>query len=293
MSPSYSHRVNLAIGEEMRARSIADVLGEVFFEECAVAAFERDDGRWDIAIHCATAPDPDLTRQLVATVAGTEVADKISFDQVEARDWVKASLEELAPVSAGRFVVHGAHDRARIPANKLGIEIEAALAFGSGHHATTFGCLCLLDHVLKQRRPQVVLDLGTGSGVLAIAAAKALHHPVLASDIDPLAARVAAANTRLNHVQRHVRVIQATGLAAPEFANTGPFNLVLANILANPLRSLAQPMSRHLAPRADVILSGLLTTQAAAVIAAYRLRGLVPARHLSINGWSSLLLHTV
>jgi ribosomal protein L11 methyltransferase len=135
-----------------------------------------------------------------------------------------------------------------------------------------------------------VLDLGTGTAVLAIAAAKALRGGVLASDIDPLSVKVARDNTRLNGVGNLVRVIPATGFSAPDFAQHAPFDLVLANILANPLRQLAGPMLQHLAPGALVILSGLLAHQARSVIAAYRARGLVPLRHLGIEGWSSLLL---
>ncbi len=189
--------------------------------------------------------------------------------------------------------MHGQHDRDRVAPNKLGIEIEAALAFGTGHHGTTRGCLLLLDHVLKAYRPRRVLDLGTGTGVLAIAAAKALHENVLASDIDPPSVQVARENARLNAAGHLVQAISATGFAAPQFAQRGPFDLVLANILANPLRQLAAPMARHLAPSALVILSGLLTHQAPSVIAAYRARGLVPVRHLRIEGWSSLLLRQV
>ena len=205
----------------------------------------------------------------------------------------KASLEDLVPVPAGRFIVHGQHDRERIAPNKLGIEIEAALAFGTGHHGTTRGCLLLLDHVLKAWRPRRVLDLGTGTGVLAIAAARALHEKVLASDIDMLSVQVARDNARLNVTGHLVQTIRATGFSAPQFAQAAPFDLVLANILANPLRQLAAPMARHLAPSALVILSGLLTHQAPGVIAAYRARGLVPVRHLRIEGWSSLLLRKV
>jgi ribosomal protein L11 methyltransferase len=128
--------------------------------------------------------------------------------------------------------------------------------------------------------------------VLAIAAAKALHNEVLASDIDPPSVRVARENAMLNHVGQFVRAIRATGFSAPDFAAHGPFDLVLANILANPLRQLAGPMARHLAPRSLIILSGLLTPQATGVIAAYRARGLVPLRHLTIEGWSSLLLRS-
>jgi ribosomal protein L11 methyltransferase len=286
-----THRASFAIGDEHAAKIVVDMLTEVFFDgEAAIAAFERPDGRWDVTVHFADAPDQVLVRQLVTNAAGEEIAKAIAFDTVEAKDWVKASLEGLVPVPAGRFVVHGQHDRARVPPNKLGIEIEAALAFGTGHHGTTRGCLLLLDHVLKAYRPRRVLDLGTGTGVLAIAAARALHERVLASDIDPPSVLVARENARLNVSGNWVRAIRATGFSAPQFAQCRPFDLVLANILANPLRQLATPMARHLAPSALVILSGLLTPQAAAVIAAYRARGLVPVRHLRIEGWSSLLL---
>jgi ribosomal protein L11 methyltransferase len=286
-----TYRASFAIGDERAAKLVVDILTEVFFEgEAAIAAFERPDGRWDVTLHFADAPDQALVRQLVTNAAGADIAGGIAFDTVEARDWVKASLEDLVPVPAGRFVVHGQHDRARVAPNKLGIEIEAALAFGTGHHGTTRGCLLLLDHVLKAWRPRRVLDLGTGTGVLAIAAAKALHEKILASDIDPISVGVAQENARLNMSGHLVQAIPATGFAAPQFAQSGPFDLVLANILANPLRQLATPMSRHLAPSALVILSGLLTHQAASVIAAYRARGLVPLRHLRIEGWSSLLL---
>lgn len=294
MQPAPTHRASFSIGSEADARRVVDVLTEVFFEgDAAVAAFERPDGQWDVTLHFAEAPDQAWLRELVAISAGNEIATSLAFDTVEAKDWVKASLEDLVPVPAGRFVVHGSHDRDRVAPNKLAIEIEAALAFGTGHHGTTRGCLLLLDHVLKSSRPRHLLDLGTGTGVLAIAAAKALHRAVLASDIDPPSVRVAAENAALNEVGNHVRVIRATGFAAPDFARAGPFDLVLANILANPLRQLASPMTQHLAPRAYVILSGLLTPQAPAVIAAYRARGLVPLRHLRIEGWSSLLLRKV
>jgi ribosomal protein L11 methyltransferase len=286
-----THRASFAIGDEQAAKTVVDVLSEIFFDgEAAITAFERPDGRWDVTVHFADAPDQTLVRELVGNAVGKEVAQGIAFDTVEAKDWVKASLEDLVPVPAGRFVVHGQHDRARVPANKLGIEIEAALAFGTGHHGTTRGCLLLLDHVLKARRPYRVLDLGTGTGVLAIAAVKALHRQVLASDIDAPSVKVARENARLNEAGNWVQVIRATGFSAPQFAAHGPFDLVMANILANPLRQLAGPMARHLAPSAYVILSGLLTHQAGGVIAAYRARGLVPVKHLRIEGWSSLLL---
>jgi ribosomal protein L11 methyltransferase len=293
LTPS-THRATFAIGGEQAAKRVVDLLTESFFDgQAAIAAFEGPGGHWGITVHFAEAPDQGSIRDLVGVAAGDEVAGKISFDTVEAKDWVKAALEELVPVRAARFIVHGRHDRAKVAANKLGIEIEAALAFGTGHHGTTRGCLMLLDQVLKAHVPRRVLDLGTGTGVLAIAAAKALHRRVLASDIDPLSVRVARDNARLNQVGHLVESIHATGFSAPQFAAHGPFDLVLANILANPLRQLATPMSRHLRPSALVVLSGLLPHQAQGVIAAYRARGLVLVRHIQIEGWSSLLMRYV
>src|SRR5216684_7224580 len=291
LTPS-THRASFAIGNEHVAKRVVDLLTESFFEgQAAIAAYEGPGGRWDITVHFAGAPDQTSIRELVGLAAGGEIAGGIAFDIVEAKDWVKATLEELVPVRAGRFIVHGQHDRTKVPPNKLGIEIEAALAFGTGHHGTTRGCLLLLDQVLKAYWPRRVLDLGTGTGVLAIAAAKALHKAVLASDIDPASVRVARENARLNEVANLVQTIRATGFSAPQFKGHGPFDLVLANILANPLRQMATPMTRHLAPSALVILSGLLPPQASGVIAAYRARGLVVKRHLQIEGWSSLLMH--
>jgi ribosomal protein L11 methyltransferase len=290
LTPS-THRATFAIGNEQTAKRVVDLLTESFFEgQAAIAAFEGPGGRWDVTVHFADPPDESSIRELVGIAAGEEVAGAIRFDTVAAKDWVKATLEQLVPVRAGRFIVHGRHDRERVPPNKLGIEIEAALAFGTGHHGTTRGCLILLDEVLKAYCPRRVLDLGTGTGVLAIAAAKALRGRVLASDIDPLSVRVAADNARLNGTGDLVETIRAIGFSAPQFQRRGPFDLVLANILANPLRQMATPMSRHLAPGALVILSGLLPPQASAVISAYRARGLVLKRHIRIEGWSSLLM---
>ena len=228
----------------------------------------------------------------MVNAAGDEAARTIVFDTVEAKDWVKASLEDLVPVPAGRFVVHGRHDRDRVPPNKLGIEIEAALAFGTGHHGTTRGCLLLLDQVLKAWHPRRVLDLGTGTGVLAIAAAKALHESVLASDIDPASVRVARDNARLNGTGDLVESIARHRFFRAAFAQRGPFDLVLANILANPLRQLATPMARHLAPSALVILSGLLPHQALASSRPIARAGWCRCGICRIDGWSSLLLQS-
>ena len=289
-----THRATFAIGDEATARRVSDLLTESLLDgEAAVAAFEGPTGRWDITVHFAQAPDEQAIRGLVALAAGEHAAQSVKFDTIEPKDWVKATLDALVPVPAGRFVVHGRHDRPKVAPNKWGIEIEAALAFGTGHHGTTRGCLILLDHVLKADRPRRVLDLGTGTGVLAIAAAKALHIRVLASDIDALSVKVAAENARANGIGPFVEVAWGNGFAAPGLREKQPFDLILANILANPLRQMATAMSAHLAGGARVILSGLLSAQAPAVVAAYRARGLVLERHIRIEGWSSLLLRKV
>lgn len=284
-------RAVFTVGAEQSARQIVDRLEESLDPgEVVVAAFETTDNHWDVTLYFSQPPDRPAIRDLVAAASGDEIAATIQFETIEAKDWVKSSLEGLAPVPAGRFVVYGQHDRERVPSNKLGIEIEAALAFGTGHHGTTHGCLLLLDQVLKQRTPNRILDLGSGTGVLAIAAAKALHRGVLATDIDARSAIVAAENARLNGVGNLVESICAKGFAAPQLRERAPFDLIMANILANPLRQMAPKMAAHLAPSGLLILSGLLPHQAAGVVAAYRAVGVVLLQKIQLTGWSSLLL---
>lgn len=184
-------------------------------------------------------------------------------------DWVTKSLEGLKPVRAGRFLVHGSHDRDKRRAGDLAIEIEAGLAFGTGHHGTTAGCLELINRVVRNERPRNALDLGTGSAVLAIGIAKLAHIPVLATDIDPVATRVATENVRLNGASSEVLCKTATGFHHPAFAAWAPFDLIVANILARPLMKLAPEMARYLTPGGSLILSGILDRQREAVIAAY------------------------
>ena len=284
-----THRANFAIGSEHR-QNVVDLLNESFFEgQAAIAAFERPDGRWDVTVHFADRPIEASIRELVGLAAGDEVAQAITFDTVEAKDWVKATLEELVPVPAGRFIVHGQHDRARVPPNKLGIEIEAALAFGTGHHGTTRGCLLLLDQVLKAYH-RAACSISAPAPACWRSRPPRRARRGAGQRHRSASVRVARDNARLNGTGELVQTIQATGFSAPQFAARGPFDLVLANILANPLRQMASQMARHLAPSALVILSGLLTPRRQGVIAAYRARGLVLQRHLQIEGWSSLLL---
>src|SRR5712691_1506031 len=271
------------------AQKIANALAESF-EQIAVSAFEETSGRWALALHFGAAPDHAGVRAVVAAAAGARAADAVVFETLAPTDWVHRSLEGLAPVAAGRFTVHGAHARGRVRANRIGIEIEAALAFGTGHHGTTRGCLLALDRIVKGRRPLEVLDVGTGTGVLAIAAAKALRRPVLASDIDVRAVAIARDNARANRVAAHVHVIQAAGVGARPFQARGPFALVFANILLEPLRRLATPLTRLVARNGRIVLSGLLAAQANAALASYHARGLVLERRIRLDGWTTLVL---
>src|SRR5579872_4795087 len=201
--------------DEATARRLAALAGECLDPDAIVCAvFEGDDGAWRVELYFREPPDETAIRKLIADGAGAATADALAFDAVEAKDWVAASLAGLKPVTAGRFVVHGAHDRARVAPNAIGIEIEAALAFGTGHHGTTRGCLLALDVLAKCRRPRRILDLGTGTGVLAIAAARIFRTAVLATDIDPVAVAAARANAKLNRAGALVEIVRATGARA-------------------------------------------------------------------------------
>jgi ribosomal protein L11 methyltransferase len=205
-------------------------------------------------------------------------------------DWVTHALDLLPPVRAGRFVVHGSHDRGCARPGEIAIEIDAAQAFGTGHHGTTSGCLEMISQVVRNRKPRSALDLGTGSGVLAIAAAHLAHIPVLATDIDPIATRVARDNVKLNQAAAWVRCQTATGLHRAEIRQSAPFDLIIANILARPLMQLAPQMARHLSRGGDIILSGILATQRHRVLAAYRTQALYHRKTLWRNGWVTLHL---
>jgi ribosomal protein L11 methyltransferase len=193
-------------------------------------------------------------------------------------------------VPAGRFVVHGSHDRGRIAGHAIAIEIEAALAFGTGHHGTTRGCLLFLDDILKRRRPRRVLDVGTGTGVLAIAAARALRKPVWAGDIDPVAVEAARGNALHNRAGAFLRPVVAKGVGHPDLQAGKPYDLVFANILARPLMRLAPSIAGVAARGADVILSGLQARDVPGVLAAYRAQGLTLVARRDLEGWASLHL---
>lgn len=205
-------------------------------------------------------------------------------------DWVSKSLEGLKPVRAGRFLVHGAHDRQAVRSTDIAIEIDAGQAFGTGHHGTTSGCLIMLERLVTKRKPAMSLDLGAGSAVLAIAIAKLAHTPVLATDIDPVAVNVARKNISLNGETRLIRCETAIGLKHRSFDTMGPFDMIVANILPWPLMAMAIDIERNLAYEGNVVLSGILTHQRNMVLAAFRNIGLHHRRTIEREGWVTLHL---
>jgi ribosomal protein L11 methyltransferase len=292
-SPTHTPATSLAtlITDEQSARRIADGIAEGFpADEIAVSLTDAGRGSWRMTVYFPAPPDQNALRVLAAAAAGPEAGRALEFQRIAAKDWVAESLAGLKPVAAGRFIVHGAHDRGGVAVNRIGIEIEAALAFGTGHHGTTRGCLLAIDRLCKaigRPTPDLrILDLGTGSGVLAIAAARALRQRVLATDLDAAAVRVARDNMRLNGVGGLVAVVTANGLTAS--AIRAPYDLIFANILLGPLQRLASPLGKILAPGGHVVLSGLLNAQANAALAAYH--ALTLERRIEIDGWTTLLL---
>jgi ribosomal protein L11 methyltransferase len=291
LHPNRPTHVMRLITDERSARAVTDLLGEIFDPaETAVAAFEAEDGRsWLLEAYFARQPDEEAVRMLVRPVVGPQ-ADRAEFSALEQRDWVGASLEGLNPVRAGRLVVHGSHDRDCVRPNDFALEIEAALAFGTGHHGTTKGCLLAFADEMRRRRPLRVLDVGTGTGILAFAAAKILKRPVVAGDIDPDAVRIARDNARLNGIDGLLKLYVGPGVRSRLADRPGRFDLVFANILAKPLRLLAPSLARVAAPGGVLILSGLPTRDVPGVLSAYAAQGWRLSRRYDLEGWSSLVL---
>lgn len=290
-----AHAMRL-VCDEARARRAADLIVEFFDPaETAAAAFEDEASTaipkdWTLEVFFGLVPDRGFVRRLLEPVIGPDLVATLVFETVAERDWVASALEGLHAVRAGRFLVHGAHDRALTKPNDLAMQIEAALAFGTGHHGTTRGCLLMLDSILKRRRPRRILDLGTGTGVLAMASAKALHRRIVCGDIDPVAVAAARENARLNGVAAFVRPVVAAGTRHASIRAGARYDLVFANILARPLRLLAPAVAAVAAPDATLVLSGLLPRDVPGVLSSYAAHGFALRRRLELEGWATLLL---
>ena len=245
---------------------------------------DEDRGLWRIDAYPAAAEEAQMLRRSLAGFPALAVTTQPLADA----DWLAMALSGLPPVRAGRFFVHGAHDRGEAPVNAIGLRIEAGAAFGTGHHGTTVGCLVAFHDLIKARRFGRVMDVGCGTGILAIAAARTGSRTVVGADIDAVSVRISRENAKLNRAR--ARFVHASGVGHRLVKRSGPYDLVFANILARPLAALAQDIKRALKPRGVVILSGLLRAQERQVRAAYLARGFAMRRRIHRDAWTTLVL---
>lgn len=252
--------------------------------------YEEHPQRWIVEAIGAEVPALAVLRTAARKAFGDPAGfPPFSVTRMPEIDWVAHSQQGLAPVRAGRFIVHGSHDRGQVHAHRRGIQIDAGEAFGTAHHGTTRGCLIALDWLSRLQPPGNVLDVGTGTGVLAIAAAK-LGARVLATDIEQTATRVARANIALNAADHAVTCVRADGLRHRAIRGRAPFDLVLANIHAAPLTGMATAMACAVVPGATLVLSGLLSVQAPRVLGRYAAAGFSLRRRIDLEGWTTLVL---
>ena len=275
----------------LNGREGAERLGEAMErlnpEPSGVGVFEVEDGSglWEVGGYFTECPD----EAGLLLLAHAFQAKPFAISELPETDWVAHVRRELAPVEAGRFFVYGSHDVDKVPPGKDALLIEAAMAFGTGHHGTTLGCLRALDALIEAgEAPSRIVDIGCGTAVLGMAAAKVWPYHVLASDIDAQAVDVARTNVQANLLEGRVSVVEAAGFDHPDLA--GPFDLIFANILKGPLMALAPDISARLATAGHVILSGVLNTQADEVIAHYRAHGINLVARDEIVDWTTLTM---
>jgi ribosomal protein L11 methyltransferase len=286
--PTYSALTTLT--GEPPAQGLAAAMERMTPEPVGVGVFEVEDGSglWEVGAYFVE-PPAAATLDMLAMAFD---ARPFAVSEVPDIDWVAKVRRELSPVDAGRFFVYGSHDRHLVPQGRIGLEIEATVAFGTGHHGTTLGCLLALDRLLTAgAQPANVADIGCGTAVLAMAAASTLRNAqVLASDIDAVAVEVALVNVAVNGLAGRVHCIEAAGFDHPDIAARAPFDLVFANILKGPLIELAPAMAAHVAPGGTVILSGLLVVQSVSIVEAYVSAGFNLQSQDDIGEWSTLRL---
>jgi len=271
------------------AEALSEAMERLEPQPTGVGVFEIEDGSgaWEVGGYFTDEPE-QAGLALLATAFG---ANPFVVSEVPETDWVAHVKRELAPVQAGRFFVYGSHDADKVPVGSVALLIEAAMAFGTGHHGTTLGCLRALDRLAEQGFSGLkVADIGCGTAVLAMAAARIWPNPVLASDIDQVAVDVAETNVEANALNGQVICVEAAGFEHPDLEKAAPFDLVFANILKAPLIGLAPDMERHIAPGGYAILSGILNEQADEVIAVYARYGFNLAHREEIVDWTTITL---
>jgi len=285
-------RLHLTCSRALAERIYA-TLGDTFEDDgFPLALRDIDEARdlHEVSLYVEQEEAGHVEPQVIGIIRGFDAGLRLDAEIVPDIDWVARSLEGLKPVRAGGFFVHGAHERASRRPGGIAIEIEAGLAFGTGHHGTTAGCLEMIRRVVRREHPRSALDLGTGSAVLAIAIARLARIPVLATDIDPVATSVAEANVRLNGASRFVKTVTAAGFHHRALAAGRPFDLIVANILARPLMRLAPDMASNLVGGGSLILSGILERQRDAVVAAYVGQRFRHVATLHREGWVTIHL---
>jgi len=282
-------QLSVALTKE-QAYALVDAVSER--DDLALTASAHEDeesGEWVFEATCDSPPDLAAFNALAREVLGGSVS--FALERIDPEiNWVQKSLEGLAPVIAGGFYVYGSHSSETIPEGLTPMRIDAAQAFGTGHHETTTGCLEAIAALLEHRRPERMIDIGTGTGVLAIALAKRLDAKILATDIDPIAVTTTRDNALANGVAERIDVVEAAGLDHSEIAARAPYDLILANILAGPLTELAPGMGAIAQQGGVAILSGILNSQADGVIGAYDTAGFALAEHLQRKDWTTLVL---
>ena len=282
----YTPQQIVARGARADAEAAAEAIDfDVALEGATYSILEEDEDKniWRIDAFPTTQEESDGINRVLA---GFKV--KVTTEVLADADWLAMALSGLPPVTAGRFFVSGMHDRGRLPASTVNLRIEAGAAFGTGHHGTTVGCLQAYDRLIKARSFRKVLDVGAGTGLLAIAAARTGSKLAVGTDIDRPSVRIARENAKVN--QANAKFVHASGLGDRLVADNAPYDLVFANILARPLISLAQDIKRALGPGGTVILSGLLRTQERMVKAAYLSRGFKVVSRIHRDAWATLVL---
>ena len=277
------------LNDKSKSDALGEALESIEQSPTGVGVFEIEDGSntWEVGGYFVEMPD-EVSLALLAAAFG---AGKFVVSEVPETDWVAHVRRELTPVEAGRFFVFGAHDADKVPDDRIALRIEAAMAFGTGHHGTTLGCLRALDRLIDNgTRASSVADIGCGTAVLAMAAARVWPESVLASDIDAVAVEVAQVNVAANNLSDRVRCVEAAGFAHPTLAGEGQFDLVFANILKGPLFDLAPDMSRAVRAGGYAILSGILNEQADSITARYREFGFNVVHREVIVDWTTLTL---
>lgn len=273
-----------------QAYALVDAVMERDDLALTASAHENEEtGEWVFEATCDSPPDVAAFGELARQTLGGTVEFSVAPIDPEI-NWVARSLEGLPPVIAGGFYVYGSHETSPVPGGLTAMKIDAAQAFGTGHHETTTGCLEAIDRVLKRRRPRRMIDVGTGTGVLAIALAKRTRQTVIASDIDPISVTTTIENAAQNGVGKQIVALEATGVTHSAIKQNSPYDLIVANILAGPLMALAPDIGRIAQKGATVILSGILEHQARGVINAYARQGMVLNQKLQRKDWTTLIL---